>query len=65
MLLSNPDYGLSLWVNLNITKVPHVQCREARVFTKDFNYEISSHHILKQQYKWQYVEKHFNLYVHV
>ena len=60
MLLSNPDYGLILWGNLNIKKVQHVQCREGRVFTNDFNYEISSHNILKQQ-KWQYVEKHFNL----
>ena len=43
MLLSNPDYGLGLWGNLNIKKVQHVQCRKARVFTNYFHYEISSH----------------------
>ena len=53
------DYGLSVWGNtsdLNIKKVQRLQSRAARVLTNNFNYEISSHNILKQQ-KWQNVEK--------
>ena len=53
------DYGFSVWGNtsdLNIKKVQRLQSRAAPVLTNNFNYEISSHNILKQQ-KWQNVEK--------